>query len=87
MPSLTVSISAEPRPGVSGRKHRSTHSPGSKLDAERQEIMLRRQLGLTKLYNLVNNPEIADSDDPDHELAESDRRNIVQTWLTFFNRE
>jgi hypothetical protein len=27
--------------------------------------MLRRQLGLTKLYNLVNNPEFADGDDPD----------------------
>lgn len=30
---------------------------GCLLDEERREIMLRRQLGLTKLYNLVNDPE------------------------------
>lgn len=36
---------------------------GRALDTERREIMLRRQLGLTKLYNLVNDPEI--SGDPD----------------------
>ena len=28
-------------------------------------MMLRRNLGLTKLYNLVNDPEITDSADPD----------------------
>ena len=38
---------------------------GKTLDAERREIMLRRSLGLTKFYNLVNDPEIADSTDPD----------------------
>ena len=27
--------------------------------------MLRRDLGLTKLYNLINDPDITDSDDPD----------------------
>jgi hypothetical protein len=27
--------------------------------------MLRRELGLTKLYNLVNNPAISDASDPD----------------------
>ena len=31
---------------------------GRSLDAERREIMLRRQLGLTKLYNLVNDPNV-----------------------------
>ncbi|MGH3885270.1 MAG: type IIL restriction-modification enzyme MmeI, partial [Pseudonocardiaceae bacterium] len=36
---------------------------GRTLDAERREIMLRRDLGLTKLYNLVNDPSIADSAD------------------------
>lgn len=30
---------------------------GRVLDEDRREIMLRRQLGLTKLYNLVNDPE------------------------------
>jgi N-6 DNA Methylase len=36
---------------------------GRTLDSERREIMLRRDLGLTKLYNLVNDPDItADQD-------------------------
>ncbi|MDI9940322.1 N-6 DNA methylase [Rhodococcus sp. IEGM 1351] len=38
---------------------------GRTLDEERREIMLRRDLGLTKLYNLVNDPGIADAVDPD----------------------
>jgi hypothetical protein len=38
---------------------------GRLLDTERQEIMLRRDFGLTKLYNLVNDPDIADSADAD----------------------
>jgi hypothetical protein len=38
---------------------------GRMLDIERQEIMLRRCLGLTNLYNLVNDSEIADSSDAD----------------------
>lgn len=38
---------------------------GRTLDSDRREIMLRRQLGLTKLYNLVNDPGVHDPDDPD----------------------
>ena len=38
---------------------------GRTLDIERREIMLRRELGLTKLYNLVNDPDTADSADGD----------------------
>ncbi|MCZ4506738.1 SAM-dependent DNA methyltransferase [Streptomyces sp. ActVer] len=38
---------------------------GRVLDSERHEIMFRRRLGLTKLYNLVNDPEITGSADPD----------------------
>jgi type I restriction-modification system DNA methylase subunit len=38
---------------------------GRTLDTERREIMLQRQLGLTKLYNRVNDPDIADSADAD----------------------
>ncbi|MGH3734219.1 MAG: Eco57I restriction-modification methylase domain-containing protein [Micromonosporaceae bacterium] len=38
---------------------------GWALDRERREIMVRRGLGLTKLYNLVNDPELAGADDPD----------------------
>lgn len=36
---------------------------GRQLDAERREIMLRRQLGLTKLYNLINDPDVSDADE------------------------
>lgn len=38
---------------------------GKILDSERREMMLRRDLGLTKLYNLVNDPDLSDSRDPD----------------------
>ncbi len=35
---------------------------GKALDTDRREIMLHRELGLTKLYNLVNDPSYADDD-------------------------
>jgi hypothetical protein len=35
---------------------------GRTLDEERREIMLRRELGLTKLYNLVNDPDVTNVD-------------------------
>ena len=38
---------------------------GRTLDQERREIMLRRDLGLTKLYNLVNDPDILGDKDID----------------------
>ncbi|MFC2757844.1 Eco57I restriction-modification methylase domain-containing protein [Propionibacterium acidifaciens] len=38
---------------------------GRALDTERREIMLRRQLGLTKLYNLINDPGLAPGLDAD----------------------
>jgi methylase of polypeptide subunit release factors len=38
---------------------------GGTLDQERREIMLRRGLGLTRLYNLVNDPQITNTSDPD----------------------
>ncbi|MBK9476354.1 MAG: SAM-dependent DNA methyltransferase [Tetrasphaera sp.] len=38
---------------------------GRELDEQRREIMVRRQLGLTKLYNLVNDPDLPDSADAD----------------------
>ena len=38
---------------------------GHTLDTERREIMLRRDLGLTKLYNLVNDPDLETGVDPD----------------------
>ncbi|MGZ2359473.1 SAM-dependent DNA methyltransferase [Streptomyces sp. 372A] len=50
-----------PRPRLADR----LTDVGSTLDTNRREIMLRRNLGLTKLYNLVNDPAISDSADPD----------------------
>src|SRR5262249_23067501 len=50
-----------PRPVPTERLTRA----GRTLDRERREIMLRRRLGLTKLYNLVKDPELADGDDQD----------------------
>jgi len=38
---------------------------GRTLDTERREIMLRRGLGLTKVYNLVNDPELVPGQDAD----------------------
>ena len=38
---------------------------GRTLDTERRGIMLRRELGLTKLYNLVNDPGLEPGIDPD----------------------
>jgi hypothetical protein len=38
---------------------------GRTLDTERREIMLHRDLGLTKLYNLVNDPDTPDAADKD----------------------
>ena len=38
---------------------------GRALDSERREIMLRRDLGLTRLYNLVNDPGLETGADPD----------------------
>jgi len=50
-----------PRPQPTDR----LESAGRMLDEERREIMLRRELGLTKLYNLVNDPEIQGDADVD----------------------
>ena len=38
---------------------------GRELDESRGEIMVRRDLGLTALYNLVNDPRVLSESDPD----------------------
>lgn len=38
---------------------------GRTLDTERREMMLHRELGLTKLYNLVNDPAVTNDADSD----------------------
>jgi hypothetical protein len=50
-----------PRPVHSDRLEQLGHT----LDEERREIMSRRELGLTKLYNLVNDPEVYGDKDVD----------------------
>jgi len=44
-----------PLPGVATAR---LEEAGRLLDGERRDIMLRRDLGLTKLYNLVNDPSV-----------------------------
>ncbi len=50
-----------PRPQTSDR----LHDAGKTLDEERRAIMVRRELGLTRLQNLVNDPTIHGDGDVD----------------------
>jgi hypothetical protein len=43
----------------------TTERIGRALQQRRKEVMLRRQLGLTKLYNLINDPDVPDRADYD----------------------
>jgi hypothetical protein len=62
-PTYTPSVVFEtfPRPEATER----LAEIGQSLDMERREIMLRRSLSLTKLYNLLNSPAVTDSADAD----------------------
>jgi len=62
-PAYTPSTVFEPFP----RPQESVHlqEVGRALDVERREIMARRGLGLTRLYNLVNDSTLSDDHDPD----------------------
>lgn len=51
---ISAGFETLPRP----RKTERLTAAGQVLDAERQEIMLRRNLGLTNLYNLLNDPGV-----------------------------
>lgn len=52
---------------------------GRELDGVRREIMLRRDLGLTKLYNLINDPDVAH--DPDVETMRDIHVRLDQTVM------
>ena len=54
-----------PRPYLTEESERALETIGRTLDEERREIMLRRELGLTRLYNRVNDPALPGSADPD----------------------
>ncbi|PAU69281.1 Methyltransferase domain-containing protein [Bifidobacterium italicum] len=57
---------------------------GKILDEERREIMLRRQLGLTALYNLVNSPDVADDDDADIARMRAIHRELDETVMAAY---
>lgn len=55
---------------------------GRRLDTSRREIMLRRQLGLTSLYNMVNDPALSGDDDADllREIHEELDRRVADAY-------
>jgi hypothetical protein len=55
---------------------------GRELDETRREIMLRRDLGLTKLYNLVNDPDV--THDPDVETMRDIHVRLDQTVMNAY---
>lgn len=57
---------------------------GKTLDEERREIMMRRQLGLTKLYNLVNDPDVSDSSDADVARLREIHRQLDETVMAAY---
>ena len=60
---------------------------GRTLDTERREIMLRRDLGLTKLYNLVNDPDLAPGVDPDVDSLRVIHRELDETVAAAYGWE
>ena len=56
-----------PRPAI----NEALDTIGRTLDDERRRIMVRRRLGLTSLYNLVNDASLPDSEDSDVALMRS----------------
>lgn len=64
-----------PRPTPS----RDLEMLGRQLEEHRKEIMLRRSLGITKLYNFVNSPEV--TADEDVETIRSIHRRIDQAVM------
>ena len=57
---------------------------GRTLDTERREIMLRRGLGLTKLYNLVNDPGLTGGADPDIDRMREIHRELDRIVATAY---
>lgn len=57
---------------------------GKTLDEERREIMMRRQLGLTKLYNLVNDTDVSDSSDADVARLRWIHRQLDETMMVAY---
>ena len=66
-----------PRPELG----RGVEDSGQRLDSVRREIMLRRNLGLTKLYNLVNDPQVVDRADADIALLRAIHVDLDRTVM------
>jgi len=62
-PAYTPSTVFEPFPRPRGTVR--LEEIGRALDTERREIMTKREWGLTRLYNLVNDPNLSGGDDRD----------------------
>jgi hypothetical protein len=58
---------------------------GQVLDRERTDVMLRRGLGLTRLYNLVNDPAVGDSRDSDVARLRAVHVEIDQAVMQAYN--
>ncbi|RSX47931.1 Eco57I restriction-modification methylase domain-containing protein [Bifidobacterium castoris] len=58
---------------------------GRMLDEERREIMLRRQLGLTDLYNRINNSDITNDDDADIARMRAIHRELDETVMAAYD--
>lgn len=57
---------------------------GQVLDEERREVMLRRGLGLTSLYNLVNDPDLPGSADADVDRMRQIHRDIDEVVMAAY---
>jgi hypothetical protein len=57
---------------------------GRTLDIERRELMLRRDLGLTKLYNLVNDPDLSPASDPEVARMREIHQHLDQAVMAAF---
>lgn len=58
---------------------------GKELDEDRREVMLRRELGLTDLYNLVNNPDYSTGFDADVDRIRDIHRQIDEAVMAAYD--
>ena len=60
---------------------------GRTLFETRQEIMQRRDLGMTSLYNMVNDPDISDSSDEDIARLREIHKQLDETVMQAYGWE
>ncbi|MDR0989958.1 MAG: N-6 DNA methylase [Propionibacteriaceae bacterium] len=69
-----------PRP----EKTKDLERIGLTLHSKRREIMTRRRLGLTKLYNLINDPNIVDESDLDVAQLRDDQASLDKAVMAAY---